>query len=582
MAAGGAPSVPLTVVSAAAGSGKTTAVRSWTDGLARVWLTCGDERHGLELAGRLLRQLRVRLPEMPAELAIAFGASAGPGVGADPVERAEQLGALIADALAESLRQPLTIVIDDLERNRRRDRTDPDDRVARTWRSTAAADRARHAYVRSVLDRSSPSRRCRPRGRWRIAATRPPIRRHRRPRPMARRRIAHRGRRDARQRSPGDARDDGSRGAARRRGGARRTARRHRSTRPTRGSITSQLPSSPPSIPPSDGSSTMRSSSATPAAPSWRRWAMASSSALIAELVADHLLDQRVGEVDSVHVSRAIAGLLATGLRPPASRRRVRRTVSVGPRRSDPQPADRGQSRHRRAGRRGARRHRPRRRGRRRAEPRARRHPPTSRWRGITTRQPRRPRRPGTRRVGRRHRPLPGGGLEWVEQCGRRVAPRPDAAPARRHPVGDRGVRPGRRRTGRRSIRPGAARRLPRCRSLADRRSADRPSTRRGRPDIGRSIERRSSTGVGLHARRDGGGRRRRSHRQRLELRQGAAARRARGRSAAGGPHPLEPWIAAPRGGRLPGRPRRARHRRASRRSRRLRSSARPRTVEPR
>ncbi|HWM20227.1 MAG TPA: BTAD domain-containing putative transcriptional regulator [Ilumatobacteraceae bacterium] len=112
----GAPTVPLTVVSAAAGSGKTTAVRSWTDGPARVWLTCGDERHGLELAGRLVRQLRVKLPEMPAELAIAFGPSAGPGVGADPVERAEQLGALIADALAESLRQPLTIVIDDLER----------------------------------------------------------------------------------------------------------------------------------------------------------------------------------------------------------------------------------------------------------------------------------------------------------------------------------------------------------------------------------------------------------------------------------------------------------------------------------
>jgi DNA-binding SARP family transcriptional activator/Tfp pilus assembly protein PilF len=116
MGEAGSPTAPLTVVSAAAGSGKTTAARSWTDGLARVWLTCGDERHGLELAGRLLRQLRVRLPEMPPELAIAFGSSAGPGVGADPVERAEQLGALIADALAASLRQPLTIVIDDMER----------------------------------------------------------------------------------------------------------------------------------------------------------------------------------------------------------------------------------------------------------------------------------------------------------------------------------------------------------------------------------------------------------------------------------------------------------------------------------
>ncbi len=112
----GAPTAPLTVVTARAGTGKTTAVQSWTDGLARVWLTCADERHGLELAGRLVRQLRVRLPEMPAELAIAFGSSAGPGVGADPVERAEQLGALIADALAASLRQPLIIVIDELER----------------------------------------------------------------------------------------------------------------------------------------------------------------------------------------------------------------------------------------------------------------------------------------------------------------------------------------------------------------------------------------------------------------------------------------------------------------------------------
>ncbi|MGH9134901.1 MAG: ATP-binding protein, partial [Ilumatobacteraceae bacterium] len=111
-----APAAPLTVVSAPAGSGKTAAMRTWTDGIARVWLTSGGERHGLELAGRLIRHLRARLPEMPAELAIAFGPSAGPGVGADPVERSEQLGALIADALAASLRKPLTVVIDELER----------------------------------------------------------------------------------------------------------------------------------------------------------------------------------------------------------------------------------------------------------------------------------------------------------------------------------------------------------------------------------------------------------------------------------------------------------------------------------
>ncbi len=89
------------------------------------------------------------------------------------------------------------------------------------------------------------------------------------------------------------------------------------------------------------------------------------------------------------------------------SRQRVRRTFRVGARRSDPQPADRDPSRHRRARRGGPRRHRTSGDRRRCAQPRPRRHPPAPRPRGDAPRQPRRPRRPGARRVGRRHRALP-------------------------------------------------------------------------------------------------------------------------------------------------------------------------------
>ena len=126
------------------------------------------------------------------------------------------------------------------------------------------------------------------------------------------------------------------------------------------------------------------------------RWVIRVSDALIAELVADHVLDHRVGAVDSVHVSRAVADLLRRCGGSP-SRRRVRCTVRVRARRSDAQPADRGPSRHRRARRLGPRRHRPRRGRRRCAEPRPRRHPPATHRRGRATRQPRRSGRSGAR-----------------------------------------------------------------------------------------------------------------------------------------------------------------------------------------
>jgi ATP/maltotriose-dependent transcriptional regulator MalT len=271
-----APTAPLTVVSARAGSGKTTAMRSWTADAARVWLTCADERHGLELAGRLLRQLRVRLPEMPAEMAIAFGAAAGPGVGADPVERAEQLGALIADALATSLRQPLIVVIDELERidgaigpirmiESLVRGAPPQLRIVLATRTAVpfSIDRLRHAEAVREIDGESlrldpASAAAVVRGRW-PAAQSPDVA------PRLDELVSL---------ADGHPASLVMAAAAARRGGAGCSS--SCGPRPTSGwQWRSPTCSSPDWTPTSGGSSTMRSSLATPAEPSWRAWGIA-------------------------------------------------------------------------------------------------------------------------------------------------------------------------------------------------------------------------------------------------------------------------------------------------------------------
>ena len=106
----------LTVVSGPAGAGKSHHVRSHTDPARTVWLTLRDQRDGSELAARLVRQLRTKVTSLPASLAAAVGPARGPASGADAVARAEQLGALVSDALGQTLHRPLTLVLDEIER----------------------------------------------------------------------------------------------------------------------------------------------------------------------------------------------------------------------------------------------------------------------------------------------------------------------------------------------------------------------------------------------------------------------------------------------------------------------------------
>ena len=271
MGEAGAPTAPLTVVSAAAGSGKTTAVRSWTDGL------------GAGVADVWRRAPRPRARRTPAP-AVAGPAARDAGRAGDRVRvvggsrRRGRSGRARRAARRADRRRPggePAPAADDRHRrpraDRRRDRADPDDRVTRPWRSAAAADRARHAYV-TFRSRSTVSAMPMPSARStanRCDSTAQP------PPPS----------------SAPDGRDGGSRtddlvsladghpatlvmaAAAARRGGAdvaRRADGRRRGQR--RLGARRQPRSSPPSIPTSVGSSTMRSCSTTRTAPSWRPW----------------------------------------------------------------------------------------------------------------------------------------------------------------------------------------------------------------------------------------------------------------------------------------------------------------------
>lgn len=106
----------LIVVRGPIGIGKTHFVRRATQPASTVWITLRNHRHSTELAAQLDRNLRTRLTTLPAELASAVGPSCGPSADADPMGRAEQLGALIGGALGATLERELVLVLDELER----------------------------------------------------------------------------------------------------------------------------------------------------------------------------------------------------------------------------------------------------------------------------------------------------------------------------------------------------------------------------------------------------------------------------------------------------------------------------------
>lgn len=106
----------MTVVRGPTGIGKTHYVRGAVDPASSVWVTLRAHRHATELAAHLDRRLRMRLATLPSDLAAAVSPSCGPAADADPMGRAEQLGALIARALSLALQRDTVLVIDELER----------------------------------------------------------------------------------------------------------------------------------------------------------------------------------------------------------------------------------------------------------------------------------------------------------------------------------------------------------------------------------------------------------------------------------------------------------------------------------
>ncbi len=105
----------LTVVRGPAGAGKTHFVLDRVDIHRSVWVRLHDLYHPSELAATLVTHLRSRVPSLASILSAAVGPSNGPVSDSDPGGRSEQLGSLIAGALADALDRELVLVLDGIE-----------------------------------------------------------------------------------------------------------------------------------------------------------------------------------------------------------------------------------------------------------------------------------------------------------------------------------------------------------------------------------------------------------------------------------------------------------------------------------
>ncbi|MFN2389360.1 MAG: tetratricopeptide repeat protein [Actinomycetota bacterium] len=107
--------VRLTVLTAGAGFGKTTALSTWSAGRRSCWYTLGrEDREVGALANGLVGALRLRVPSLPSDIAVAAGSGRGPKIDPGDTMRGRAWGALLCQALQEHLRRDLAFVIDDL------------------------------------------------------------------------------------------------------------------------------------------------------------------------------------------------------------------------------------------------------------------------------------------------------------------------------------------------------------------------------------------------------------------------------------------------------------------------------------
>ena len=105
----------LTTVVAGAGFGKSTLLAAWAQRHAVAWYTLGTEDAALSTLGPgLVDALRLRVPDLPVDLAATPGSARGPDASADEGARADAFAAALSEALQERLRRPLALVLDDL------------------------------------------------------------------------------------------------------------------------------------------------------------------------------------------------------------------------------------------------------------------------------------------------------------------------------------------------------------------------------------------------------------------------------------------------------------------------------------
>jgi ATP/maltotriose-dependent transcriptional regulator MalT/DNA-binding SARP family transcriptional activator len=105
----------VTTVIAGAGFGKSTLLAAWAQRHDVAWYTLGEEDAALSTLGRgLVDALRLRVPDLPVDLAATPGSARGPDASTDEGARADAFAAALSEALQERLRRPLALVLDDL------------------------------------------------------------------------------------------------------------------------------------------------------------------------------------------------------------------------------------------------------------------------------------------------------------------------------------------------------------------------------------------------------------------------------------------------------------------------------------
>jgi DNA-binding SARP family transcriptional activator/tetratricopeptide (TPR) repeat protein len=110
-----APRRRLTTIVAGAGFGKSTLLATWAQRHEVAWYTLDRDDAPLSRLGRgIVDALRLRIPDLPADIASAPGTARGPDAGADGPARADAFAAALSEALHERLHRPVGLVLDDL------------------------------------------------------------------------------------------------------------------------------------------------------------------------------------------------------------------------------------------------------------------------------------------------------------------------------------------------------------------------------------------------------------------------------------------------------------------------------------